>query len=97
MAPTATTNEPMIRAPTFSKSIANGSSSPAFKEPLVSSGSLDQFRHFESTPPIGREYPELQLSDVMNSPNRNELIRDLAIVGMLNSCNRKGCDHGLIW
>jgi hypothetical protein len=38
--------------------------------------------HCLMTPTIGREYPTLQLSDVMNSPNRDCLIRDLAIVGL---------------
>lgn len=50
------------------------------REPLKSSGSLGS-NYIESTTIIGREYPELQISDLMNSPRRDEYIRDLAIAG----------------
>ena len=49
-------------------------------EPLKVSGALDsQHESFEVTPVIGREYPKLQLRDLINAPNADELIRDLAI------------------
>ncbi|KFY08380.1 hypothetical protein V492_06272 [Pseudogymnoascus sp. VKM F-4246] len=48
------------------------------KEPLKVSGALPP-DYFEVTSIIGREYPTLQLSELMNSPRRDEYIRDLAI------------------
>ncbi|MCJ1382509.1 hypothetical protein MMC17_005622 [Xylographa soralifera] len=80
MAPTATNHEAAMASSTSLKGAANGLPHTVIKKPLVSSGSLDQFSHFESTPPIGREYPELQLSNLMSSPDRDQFIRDLAIV-----------------
>jgi hypothetical protein len=47
--------------------------------PLKYSGSLDQYKSFEVTPIIGREYPELQLSDILSDDAK---IRDLAILGV---------------
>lgn len=54
------------------------------KEPLKVSGALPT-DFFNVTSIIGREYPTIQLSDLMNSPRRDEYIRDLAITGMLGS------------
>lgn len=51
------------------------------KEPLKVSGALPP-GYFEVTSIIGREYPTMQLSELMNSPRRDEFIRDLAIIGM---------------
>ncbi|KFX89630.1 hypothetical protein V495_01188 [Pseudogymnoascus sp. VKM F-4514 (FW-929)] len=48
------------------------------KEPLKVSGALPP-DYFDVTSIIGREYPTLQLSELMNSPRRDEYIRDLAI------------------
>ena len=47
--------------------------------PLKNSGSLDAFKHFDSTPAIGREYPESQLAEWITSPKADALLRDLAI------------------
>ncbi|EXF74819.1 TfdA family Taurine catabolism dioxygenase TauD [Colletotrichum fioriniae PJ7] len=49
------------------------------KEPLKTTGVLDQFEHFEVTPVIGREYPTLDLKELLRAPNSDELLRDLAI------------------
>ncbi|KDN69271.1 putative TfdA family Taurine catabolism dioxygenase TauD [Colletotrichum sublineola] len=49
------------------------------KEPLKPSGVLDQFEHFDVTPIIGREYPTVDLKELLRAPNSDELIRDLAI------------------
>ncbi|KAK2056346.1 TfdA family taurine catabolism dioxygenase TauD [Colletotrichum caudatum] len=49
------------------------------KEPLKPSGALDQFEHFDVTPIIGREYPNVDLKGLIRAPNSDELIRDLAI------------------
>lgn len=51
-----------------------------YPEPLKASGALDKFTFEESTPVIGREYPKVNLvDDIINAPNADELIRDLAI------------------
>ena len=49
------------------------------KEPLQSNGSLDKYNFFEVTPCIGRQYTDLQLSDLLNAPNSDELIREFAL------------------
>lgn len=46
-------------------------------KPLVYSGSLDNFKHQDSTPVIGREYEGLQVRDLLKWGD--EMIRDLAI------------------
>jgi len=45
--------------------------------PLKYSGSLDEYESFDVTSVIGREYPKVQLSDILNDDNK---IRDLAII-----------------
>ncbi|KAH0847239.1 hypothetical protein AYO21_10857 [Fonsecaea monophora] len=47
------------------------------KEPLKYSGSLDQYKSFDVTKVIGREFPDLQLSQILNDDTK---IRDLAIL-----------------
>ncbi|KAL0943296.1 alpha-ketoglutarate-dependent sulfonate [Colletotrichum truncatum] len=49
------------------------------KEPLKLSGALDKFEHFEVTPIIGREYPNVDLKELLRAPNSDDLLRDLAI------------------
>jgi hypothetical protein len=63
---------------------ANGTKS--HPSPLAKSGVLDkQFKYEEATPVIGREYPEVNIvDDVLNAPNSDELIRDLAITSKLS-------------
>ncbi len=51
------------------------------KEPLRTSGVLNQFEHFDATPSIGTEFPNAKLVDWMNASNSDDLIRDLAITG----------------
>jgi hypothetical protein len=81
MAPTAITPEATAATLTSPKSGLASNTGSTYPKPLVSTGSLDSFTSFEVTPTIGREYPTLQLSDVMSSPNRDNLIRDIAITG----------------
>jgi hypothetical protein len=50
-------------------------------KPLIYSGSLDSFKHQDSTPVIGREYEGLQVRDLLKWGD--EMIRDLAITSML--------------
>jgi hypothetical protein len=47
--------------------------------PLKYSGSLDSFESFDLTAVIGREFPGLQLSEILQD---DEKIRDLAVLGM---------------
>jgi hypothetical protein len=51
------------------------------REPLKVSGALDGAFGFEEvTPVIGREYPTANIiNDLLNAPNADELLRDLAI------------------
>lgn len=61
----------------------NGSESSGksrLKEPLKYAGSLDGFEHFEVSPVIGREYPRLQLADLLHSDDADTLLRDLAVI-----------------
>ncbi|KAL1963591.1 hypothetical protein VTN77DRAFT_8036 [Rasamsonia byssochlamydoides] len=56
--------------------VQNTSLSGLIREPLKYSGSLDEYRSFEVTPVIGTEFPEVQLTDILDDDNK---IRDLAI------------------
>lgn len=51
------------------------------KEPLKLSGVLDQFKYFDVTPVIGREFVGVDLAKWLRAPNSDELLRDLAITG----------------
>ncbi|KAJ9101061.1 hypothetical protein QFC21_003279 [Naganishia friedmannii] len=50
------------------------------KTPLRYGGSLDQYESFEVTPAVGREFKDLRLSSLLDSPHSEDLIRDLAII-----------------
>jgi hypothetical protein len=53
------------------------------KEPLKSSGSLDQFPQEDLTPALGTEFSTAtQLSQLLKADNADELIRDLAILSI---------------
>lgn len=52
--------------------------------PLKSSGSLDKFEQDDVTPVIGTEFPKVNLVELLNAPNSDELIRDLAIKSILS-------------
>ena len=52
------------------------------REPLKLSGALDQFKYFDSTPIIGREFVDVDLAEWLRAPNSDELLRDLAITSM---------------
>jgi hypothetical protein len=51
-------------------------------EPLNSAGTLDRYESFDVTSVIGREFPKLQLSSILNDDAK---IRDLAITGQISS------------
>ncbi|KAL8807166.1 MAG: hypothetical protein Q9182_000848 [Xanthomendoza sp. 2 TL-2023] len=49
------------------------------KEPLQLKGALDQYKSFDVTPVIGREFGNVDLAEWLQAPNSDELLRDLAI------------------
>lgn len=53
------------------------------RPPLKLSGVLDKYEHDELTPVIGREYPTIQLRDLLEAPNSEELLRELGIISKL--------------
>lgn len=55
---------------------ADSTSSSLKREPLTYSGSLDEYESFDVTNVIGREFPHLQLSQILHDDRK---IRDLAI------------------
>lgn len=63
-------------------------------EPIRYSGSLDKYPYHESTPSIGREYgSDLQLLDLLISPDSDNLLRDLAaLVSRRGVCFFRGQD-----
>ncbi|KZT13170.1 taurine catabolism dioxygenase [Laetiporus sulphureus 93-53] len=48
--------------------------------PLIPTGALDKYEYVDLTSVLGREYPNVQLSDLLNAENADELIRELAII-----------------
>jgi hypothetical protein len=71
-------------AETISASIVGGheKARPRTTEPAVYSGSLDSYGHNDLTPSIGREFPNIQIKELLTSPDTDTLIRDLAITGL---------------
>jgi len=57
-------------------------------EPLKPTGILDQFKSFDVTPVIGKEFPEANLVEWLQSPNSDELLRELAITSMFTTSPR---------
>ena len=61
----------------------NGSESTSHtrnRSPLKLSGALDKYEYEEVTPVIGREFPTVNIvDDLIDAPNADELLRDLAI------------------
>lgn len=53
------------------------------REPLQLKGALDQFKSFDVTPVIGREFVDVNLKDWFRAPNSDELLRDLAVTSEL--------------
>lgn len=52
------------------------------REPLQLKGALDQYKSFDVTPVIGREFVDVNLKEWLRAPNSDDLIRDLAITSM---------------
>ncbi|KAF5533868.1 taurine dioxygenase [Fusarium napiforme] len=55
------------------------SSTSRLDGPLSYTGSLDAEEQFDVTAVIGREFPQLQLSEILKDDNK---LRDLAVLGM---------------
>lgn len=60
------------------KGAVKSSNTSQLTGPLKYGGSLDAEEHFDVTNVIGREFPKLQLSDILHDDTK---IRDLAILG----------------
>jgi hypothetical protein len=56
------------------------------REPLKYSGSLDEYKSLDVTPVIGREFIDVQLTDLLNDDQK---LRDLAITGECSIYARK--------
>lgn len=53
--------------------------------PLRSNGALEKFDSEDTTPTIGREFFNVNIVDeLLNAPNSDELIQDLAITSMIS-------------
>src|ERR1700685_3537222 len=58
------------------------------RAPLKSSGNLDQFERFDVTSVIGTEFARgVQVSGLLSAPNSDDLIRDLALLGIFSRWN----------
>lgn len=51
--------------------------------PLKLTGVLDQFKSFDVTPVIGKEFPEANLAEWLRAPDSDQLLKDLAITSTL--------------
>jgi hypothetical protein len=58
------------------------------RAPLKRSGNLDQFERFDVTSVIGTEFARgVQVSGLLSAPNSDDLIRDLALLGIFSRLN----------
>lgn len=58
-------------------------------KPLLFSGSLDNFKHQDLTSVIGREFENLQVTDLLEWGD--DIIRDLAITSIIFICFNWSC------
>lgn len=66
--------------PVNSLKAENGAAAGGLKrKPVEATGVLDNFKHYELTPILGRVYPEVDLVELLDAPNSDELIRELAL------------------
>ncbi|KAM0806629.1 putative alpha-ketoglutarate-dependent sulfonate dioxygenase [Seiridium cardinale] len=63
--------------PEIKKTFGGLTQSASYSMPLTYSGTLDHYESFDVTAVIGREFPKLQLTDILNDDAK---IRDLAII-----------------
>ena len=62
-----------------SLSLRNSNSNPT-RTPLRSTGALTHLKQFDSTPIIGREFPDAQLTDLLAALNADDLLSELAVL-----------------
>lgn len=58
--------------------VDGSTTSYATNGPMKPTGALDKYESFDLTPVIGREFPDANLVDWLQSPNADELLRELA-------------------
>jgi hypothetical protein len=63
--------------PTSKDHVTGLTKSASYPTPLTYSGTLDRYQSFDVTSVIGREFPNLQLTEILNDDAK---IRDLAIL-----------------
>jgi hypothetical protein len=63
--------------PTSKDHVTGLTKSASYPTPLTYSGTLDSYQSFDVTSVIGREFPNLQLTEILNDDAK---IRDLAIL-----------------
>lgn len=84
MAPVAVDQSQDIVSNTSSKNghahdtASSASTSYATKGPVKPTGALDHLDSIELTPVIGREYPTANLVELLQAPNADKLLRELA-------------------
>jgi hypothetical protein len=79
--PTQSVSTKIRTIPGIKRSESGLTQSSSFPIPLQYSGTLDNYESFDVTSVIGREFPKLQLTDILNDDAK---IRDLAILGTWN-------------
>lgn len=89
-APTHHSPQAARTIPEIKRSIAGLTQSASFPSPVQYSGTLDTYESFDVTSVIGREFPDLQLTQILNDDAK---IKDLAVQGMLDSLNDGGCTN----
>ena len=63
----------------------NLSEQAQYPSPLCFNGALDKFDSEDTTPAIGREFINVNIvDDLLNAPNSDELIQDLAITSTMS-------------
>ena len=74
---------PGIGQVTVSSATSTSTVKEVARQPLQSSGSLDDFAKTDLTSVIGTEFPEgVQLTQFLEAPNSDDLLRDLALLGI---------------
>ena len=73
----------MVPALSNDSATGNAVSPGLVREPLQYSGSLNHLESFDVTPVIGKEFCNVQLTDLLRSDNADVLLRDLAILSEL--------------
>lgn len=75
---TETTQAQKTEAP--NGKVVGSISARASYEPLRRNRALDAYTHVAVTPHIGEEFKDVQLSQLLEAPNADDLIRDLAVL-----------------